>query len=100
MPLRRKLDRILPTMLGVKFLMTEGELEVACRINKDVLRYRFGSGDSESDVAVFLRHRDEIERAASEKYDAGKIEDSSDAMLVILEDDFASPLSKKMGGYG
>ena len=36
-------------------------------------------------VAVFLKHRDEIERAASEKYDAGQIEKSTDAMVVIAE---------------
>ena len=81
-------------------MMTDGESEVACRINKDVLRYRFGSSDPDSDMAVFRVHRNEIELAASEKYDAGKIEYSSDATVVILEEDLASPLSKKMGGYG
>ena len=99
MPLQRKLDQILPTMLGMKFLMTDGEVEVACRVNQQVLRYRFGSGDSDGDVAAFLKHRDEIERAASEKYDAGQIEESTDAMVVLTEADLASPLSKKMGGY-
>ena len=87
-------------MLGVKFLMTDGVSEVACRINKDVLRYRFGSSDPEGDMAVFRAHRNEIERAASEKFDLGRIEYSSDATVVISEEDLASPLSKKMGGYG
>jgi hypothetical protein len=84
-------------MLGVKFLMTDGESEIACRINKEVLRYRFGSCHPASDVDAFRANRNEIERAASLKYDAGKIECSSDATVVVLEEDLASPLSKKMG---
>lgn len=99
MPLDRKLDRVLATMLGVKFLMTDGETEVACRIDQQALRYRFGSKSPDDDVKVFNEHRDEIERAASRKFDAGQVEEASDAMVVVSDGDLASPLSKKMG-YG
>ncbi len=85
-------------MLGVKFLMTDGKSEVACRVDQRVLRYLFGSSDADGDVAAFQLHREEIESAASQKYDAGQIEDPSDAMVVISESDLASPLSKKLGG--
>jgi hypothetical protein len=97
MPLKRMNDRTLPTMLGVKFLMQSGSIEVACRAARDLLRNRFGSSSRESDEAVFRIHRREIEQAASDKYDAGKLEPSSDATVVVGEDDLASSLSKKMG---
>jgi hypothetical protein len=90
-------NRTLTTMLGVKFLMQNGGLEVACRAERDLLRNRFGSTSRDSDEAVFRIHRREIERVASDKYDAGQTEPSSDATVVVSERDLASPLSKKMG---
>jgi hypothetical protein len=97
MPLVRKSDRILTTMRGVKFLMTAGAAEVACRADRDLLRNRYGSHDRESDAAAFLLNRDEIERVASEKYDAGMIEPHEDAEIEVHEQDLSSPLSRKLG---
>jgi hypothetical protein len=36
-----------------------------------MLRYRFGSGDREGDERAFKLHREAIEQAASDKFDAG-----------------------------
>lgn len=46
MPLKRKGDQILTTMLGVKFLMADGDIEVACRADRELLRnlLEHGSG--------------------------------------------------------
>ncbi len=99
MPLKRSLDRILSTMLGVKFLMEDGKTEVACRADRKLLRHRFGSSDCKSDAAAFDLHREEIEQAASDKYDAGKIEPHTDATVVVSEVDLASPLSKIISVY-
>jgi len=96
MPLKRKSDRVLTTMLGVKFLMENGVVEVSCRADRELLRYRFGSRDESSDAIVFARYHKEIEQAASEKYDAGKIEPHTDATVIVREADMASSLSKKM----
>ena len=96
MPLTRKLDRTLATMLGVKFLMQDGEAEVSCRADRELLRHRFGSRDRDSDASAFEMHRAEIEKAASDKYDAGKIELHTDATVVLHEGDLASSLSRKL----
>jgi hypothetical protein len=96
MPLTRKIDRTLTTMLGVKFLMQDGDAEVPCRADRELLRHRFGSRDRDSDAAVFETHRTEIEQAASDIYDAGKVEPHSDAAVVVREDDLASSLSRKL----
>jgi hypothetical protein len=97
MPLTRKSDRILVTMLGVKFLMTDGAREVACRADRELLRHRFGSRDRDGDAAVFALYRDRIEQAASDKYDAGDTEPHTDATVVVREADMMSPLLKKLG---
>lgn len=97
MPLKRTSDQTLTTMLGVKFLMINGDVEVSCRADRELLRNRFGSSDRDGDAAVFEQHKKEIEQAASDKYDAGKIEPYADAMVIVRETDLASPLSKKMG---
>jgi hypothetical protein len=97
MPLKRKSDWILVTMLGVKFLMKDGEVEVACRADRNLLRNRYGSMDRDGDVVAFQQHKREIEQAASDKYDAGNTEFYSDATVIVRESDLASPLSKKIG---
>jgi hypothetical protein len=83
-------------MQGVKFLMVDGGVEVACRADRGLLRKRFGSCDRESDAAEFALHRKEIEQAASSKYDAGLREPHTDATVIVREEDLASPFSKKM----
>jgi hypothetical protein len=94
--LTRSKERVLTTMLGVKFLMRDGETEVACRAERELLRYRFGSTDRAGDEDRFKLHREAIEEAVSIKYDAGMIEAHTDAAVVVTEADMASSLSRKM----
>jgi hypothetical protein len=96
MPLTRSKEQVLTTMMGVKFLMRDGDSEVACGAARELLRYRFGSRDRNGDEERFKHHRQEIEKAASNKYDAGMIEDHADAAVVVTEADMASSLSRKM----
>ena len=96
MPLTRGKEQVLTTMMGVKFLMRDGDTEVACRADRELLRYRFGSQDREGDEEAFRLHREVIEQAASDKYDAGMTEAHSDATVVVTDADLASPLSRKI----
>jgi hypothetical protein len=96
MPLTRSKEQVLTTMLGVKFLMRDGETEVACRAARELLRYTFDSRDRSGDEERFKLHRQAIEKAASRKYDAGKIEAHTDATVVVTEADMASSLSRKI----
>jgi Protein of unknown function (DUF1488) len=96
MPLTRSNEQILTTMMGVKFLMRDGNAEVACRAAREMLRYRFGSSDGDGDGETFRLHREAIEKAASDKYDAGMVEPQTDATVVVREVDMASSLSRKM----
>jgi Protein of unknown function (DUF1488) len=95
MPLTRGSERVLTTMMGVKFLMCDGVTDVACRAGRELLRFRFGSRDREGDEARFKLYRHAIERAASDKYDAGLIEKHTDATVVVTDVDLASALSRK-----
>ena len=93
MPLTRAREEFFTGTAGVDFLMEDSDLEVPCRATREMLPHRFGSYDEQSDAAVFDGNREEIERAASDKYDAGNI----DAVMVILTgDDMTSPLSQKI----
>ena len=96
MPLTRSKEHILTTMMGVKFLMRDGKAEVSCRAARQLLRHRFGSSDRVGDAETFKLHREAIEKAASDKYDAGMVEPHTDATVVVGEIDMASPLSRKM----
>ncbi len=97
MPLRRSKEEILTTMNGVSFLMEDGLTEVPCRAESELLRERFGStGDLAGDEKAFRLFREAIEKAASDKYDAGKIEPRTHAKIVVSAADMASPLSQKM----
>jgi hypothetical protein len=97
MPLTRSKERILITMNGVKFLMSDGATEVPCRATRGLLEDRFGSnGDQAEDEKAFRVHRAAIEQAASDKYDAGQVEPYGDPKIVVTPWDMASPLSRKM----
>ena len=97
MPLRRSKEQILSTMNGVKFLMEDGSTEVPCRASLELLAERFGSkGDPNANEMTFRLHRDAIEQAASDKYDAGGLESSIDPKIIVTAIDMASPLSRKM----
>jgi hypothetical protein len=96
MPLVRSKEEVLTTMMGVKFLMRDSDREVACRAARELLRFRFDSRDGDGDKKAFELHREAIEKAASDKYDAGMVEPRTDATVVVREIDMASPLSRKM----
>jgi hypothetical protein len=97
MPLRRSKEQILATMNGIKFLMQDGPTEVPCRATPELLADRFGSnGECNGDEEVFRLHRLAIEQAASDKYDAGRIEPQIDPKVIVTANDMASPLSRKM----
>src|SRR5260370_4135652 len=74
MPLTRSNEKILTTMMGVKFLMRDGKTEVACRAARELLRYRFGSSDRGGDGETFKLHREAIDKAATHQYHAAILE--------------------------
>ena len=96
MPLTRGRDEFFSTLNGVSFLMEDGNVEVRCRAVREMLRDRFGSDNDEADAEAFKAHREEIERAASDKYDASKFEVGTDVLMVVTGYDMASPLSQKI----
>jgi hypothetical protein len=97
MPLKRSVEEILVTMDGVEFLMADESTEVPCRAECGLLRDRFGSGgDPHGNEKAFRLNREDIEGAASNKYDAGKIEPRAPWKIIVSATDMASPLSQKM----
>ena len=97
MPLTRSREKTLTTMNGVKFLMQDGQTEVPCRATPELLVEKFGSnGELSENERIFQLNRHAIERAASTKYDAGKVEPRVDPKIVVTAADMASPLSQKM----
>jgi Protein of unknown function (DUF1488) len=97
MPLTRGREDYVATMNGVRFLMLEGTTEVPCRAASALLREQYGSdGEGKGDAAAFENYRSTIEHAASEKYDAGKIDSDSEVMIIVTSEDVVSHLSLKM----
>ena len=98
MPLTRSKEDILVAMNGVRFLMDEGDrTEVPCEATIELLKDTFGSdGSNEGNEKAFRQNREAIERAASDKFDAGRIESRSDTRIILTTADMASPLSLKM----
>jgi len=77
--------------------MADGATEVPCRAARELLEDRFGSnGEQAEDEKAFRLNRSAIERAASDKYDAGQVEPNVDPKIVVTAWDMASPLSRKM----
>ena len=69
MPLTRASERPVFRKDGVRFLMKEGPHEAPCHISHDDL-LSFGRTVGMRDTAlIFEAYREEIERAASDKYD-------------------------------
>jgi hypothetical protein len=61
-----------------------------------LLRERYGSdGEGRGDAAAFENYRPTIERAASEKYDAGKVDRDREVQIIVALEDVASHLSLK-----
>src|SRR4051812_46907099 len=97
MPLTRSKENILITMNGVRFLMENGPTEVPCMATTELLTDRFGSdGSNEGNEKAFRQNREAIERAASDKFDAGRVESRIDTRIILSASDMSSPLSRKM----
>jgi Protein of unknown function (DUF1488) len=96
MPLKRSRPEFLVTTEGVEFLMSDESTEVPCRAECELLREKFGSSGADGDERAFRLNRETIEEAASNKYDAGKIEAHAPWKVVVSAFDMASPLSQKM----
>jgi hypothetical protein len=97
MPLTRAREDFAATMNGVRFVMADGTTEIACRAASALLREQYGSeGEGAGDAAAFRDHRSAIERAASEKYDAGKIDRDAEVKIIVTSVDVASHLSLKI----
>lgn len=97
MPLKRGRDQFLTGMDGVTFLMTDSGGEVPCRVSEVLLCDKFeSSGQRDGNETAFRLNRELIERAASNKYDAGELALHSDARVIVMATDMASSLSRKM----
>jgi Protein of unknown function (DUF1488) len=85
MPLTRVAKQPILKMSSIRFLMKDGEWELICSIsNRTLMAFgaRWGMQDAQM---VFWAYQDEIERAASDKYDRTGRKDY--AILHIDEDD-------------
>ena len=72
--------------------MRDGTKEVPCRVSLKALSDR-GAVTGLNEAGVFEIYRDEIERAASAKYDRGQI--SPDGRVYVTSDEFPNkPPSK------
>ena len=98
MPLTRSKEDILIAMNGVRFLMEDENLtEVPCEATIYLLKDRFESdGSNEGNEKAFRQNREAIEQAASDKFDAGRVESRSDTRIILTTADMASPLSLKI----
>ena len=93
MPLERAKVEFLGTGLqGIGFLMRDGTKEVPCRVSLEALSDR-GAVTGLNEAGVFEIYRDEIEQAASAKYDRGQI--SPNGWVYVTSDEFPNkPPSK------
>jgi hypothetical protein len=85
MPLTRVPKQPVLRMTSIRFLMKDGEWELICSIsNRTLMAFgaKWGMKDAQM---VFWAHQDEIERAASDKYDRTGRKDYG--ILHIHEDD-------------
>ena len=74
-----------PGLEGVRFLMRDGSKEVPCRVSLEALTDR-GAATGMDEASVFEAYRNEIEQAASAKYDRGQF--SSDGRVYITSEEF------------
>ena len=85
MPLERSKEEYLgPGLEGVRFLMRYGAKEVACRVSLEALTER-GTATGLNEAGVFEACRNEIEQAASAKYDRGQIDYSGGVYVTSVE---------------
>lgn len=83
MPLRPSSDGFNEGRDGFYFAMTEGTKTVQCVVTHQALRELSASNGLPGDqVATFTRFRSEIERAASNKFDAGKFNENGEVSVT------------------
>lgn len=86
MPLAKTGIEFLGTGLrGISFLMRDGTRDVPCCVNFTAIQRR-ATATGLDEAGVFAVYRDEIEQAASAKYDRGQI--SPDGRVYVTSDDF------------
>ena len=88
MPLKRaKVDFLNTDPQGIGFLMRDGTKEVPCIVSFGALGKR-AAATGLDEARVFEIYRDEIECAASAKYDRGQI--APDGRVYVTGDEFFS----------
>jgi hypothetical protein len=84
MPLTSAKDEYSPDIGSIRFLMQDGNTQVPCRISHEALTDR-GSKTRMSGTQVFEAYRPEIEQAASDLYDRGKIDAEGRVWVTTAE---------------
>jgi len=82
---RAKIEFLGAGLQGIGFLMLDGTKEVPCRVSLEALSDR-GAVTGLNEAGVFEIYRDEIEQAASAKYDRGQI--SPDGRVYVTSVEF------------
>jgi hypothetical protein len=81
---RAKEEYLGPGLEGIRFLMRDGSKEVPCRVSYESLTDR-GVATGMDEAGVFEAYRNEIEQAASDKYDRGKIDHEGRIYVTSVE---------------
>jgi hypothetical protein len=85
MPLERLKDQYAgPGLEGVRFAMQDGAKEVLCRVSLEALADR-GNTTGQNAAGVFESCRNEIEQAASAKYDSGQLDYAGGIYVTSVE---------------
>jgi hypothetical protein len=82
---RAKEDYLLTAGDGIRFLMQDGRIEVPCRVSHEALTDR-GAHTGLGQEDVFLAYREDIEQAASDKYD--QVGKPQEGPLVVTTTEF------------
>jgi hypothetical protein len=86
MPLKRaKVDFLNTGPLGIGFLMRDGTKEVPCMVSFEALGKR-AAATGLDEARAFEIYRDEIERAASAKYDRRQV--GPDGRVYVTDEEF------------
>ena len=87
MPLTRAIDNYLSGD-DIRFLMQDGEFEFPCCVSLQALSVLGHSVGLRDPVEVFVTYREEIERAASSKYDG--TERRAYEIVTLTKDDLSA----------
>ena len=84
MPLTQAKEEYFSDLQGIRFLMQDGNKEVPCRISHEALIDR-GRATDLNETQVFDTYRDEIEQAASDKYDRDGADEEGRIVVTTAE---------------